>query len=379
MPATTYPEFNANTESLEVAKVFGDRVRGKTIIVTGVNRNGLGFAAARAFVSITSLGLLTPRNFRLTSGQASQSPEKIILAGRNPSKTQDSINALKAEYPDVDYRALEINLSSQKSVRTAAAEVLAWPDVPAIDIVVNSAGIMAIPERTLSEDGIELHFATNHIGHWLFTCLIMPKLIKAAEGKPKGTVRVVNVSSASPYMASMRWSDTNFDRKSGDLPEAERPDYALLERWGYRDLENTSYIPVEAYSQSKIANLLFAIAATERLYEKHGILGLAVHPGVIETELARNMAEDTLTSVMKLIDQGVFIYKSLGAGASTSLVAALDPKLGPGETKDGVENYGAFLDDCQISVKPRPGNLSGSEAEKLWKLSEKLVKQNFSW
>jgi NAD(P)-dependent dehydrogenase (short-subunit alcohol dehydrogenase family) len=59
-------------------------------------------------------------------------------------------------------------------VRVGAAEILSWVDVPTVDILVNNAGVMLVPERTLTEDGVEMHFATNHIGHFLFTCLIMP-------------------------------------------------------------------------------------------------------------------------------------------------------------------------------------------------------------
>ncbi|OKL63569.1 hypothetical protein UA08_01923 [Talaromyces atroroseus] len=318
MTATSHPEFNDQTEALEVARVFADAIRGKTVLVTGVNRGGIGFATAEAF---------------------------------------DSIDELKLKFPSVDYRPLVINLSSQQAVRTAAAELLSWPDVPTLDIIVNSAGIMLLPERIINEDGIEMHFATNHIGHFLFTCLVMPKLIKAAEKNPKGSTRIINVSSASPTFSAMRWSDMNFEKTSKELPEAERPNYDVHRYWGEPDAENKSYIPLEGYNVSKVANVLFGIAANARLYDKYGILSLALHPGVIQTELVR----------------------SLGAGASTSLVAALDPKLGVGKTKDGNENYGAYLADCQISDRARPLAVSSDEAEKLWELSEKLVKERFAW
>ncbi|RWA14175.1 hypothetical protein EKO27_g920 [Xylaria grammica] len=322
MTATTHPEFNDKTEAIEVAKTFSEGIRGKTILVTGGNPDGIGFTTCQAF--------------------ASQSPSNLIIAGRTPSKVDQCINLLKAQHPTVDYRSLIVDLSSQKSVRAAAAKVLSWADVPTIDIVINSAGVMGIAERTLSEDGIEMQFATNHIGHWLLTCSIMPKLIKAAEKNPKGATRVVNVSSASPMFSNMRWSDINFDKLSKDLPEAEQPNYAVDEMWGYRDVQNKSYVGLEGYNQSKIANVLFGIGANKRLYEKYGILTLALHPGVIPTE-------------------------------------PLDPKLGPGETRNGQENYGAYLDDCQISDKARPGAVGSAEGERLWKLSEELVKEKFEW
>ncbi|KAL7622754.1 hypothetical protein AAE478_006432 [Parahypoxylon ruwenzoriense] len=359
MPSTTRSEFHENTEGLEVAKAFAGAIRGKTVIVTGVNRSGIGFSTSQAF--------------------ASQSPAHLIIAGRSAAKLQECIDLLKAEYPDVDYRRLLVDLSSQKSVRAAAAEILSWEDVPSINIVVNNAAVMGLPERTLSEEGIEMHFATNHIGHFLFTCSIMPKLIKAAEGSPKGATRVVNVSSASPTVAGMRWSDINFDKKNKDLPEAEQPNNDVMEMWGYTDVMNASYIAIEGYNQSKVANVLFSIAANKRLYEKHGILSLTVHPGIIPTDLIRNFPAENIASIKAMGDKGMFKYKSLRAGSSTSLVAALDPKLGAVETRDGKENYGVYLSDCQIFNEAQPLAVSSAEAERLWKLSEELVEEKLEW
>lgn len=279
------------------------------------------------------------------------------------------------------YRALKLDLSNQKAVREAATGVLSWNDVPTIDIVVNNAAVMNGPERMLSEDGIEMSFATNHIGHFLFTCLIMPKLLKATEGSPKGATRVINVTSGSPTLAGMRWSDINFEKINRDLPEAEQPPYDLHRRWGVINPEEKSYIPLEGYNQSKVANVLFGIAANKRLYDKHGVLSLAVHPGVIQTELTRYTAPETVAAIQEMMKNGAFQLKTLGAGAATTLVAATDPRLGMSkpESKDGKENYGAFLMDCQISDKGCARAVSSDEAEKLWKLSEELVKEKFSW
>lgn len=236
-----------------------------------------------------------------------------------------------------------------------------------------------LPERTLNEDGIEMHFATNHIGHFLFTCLIMPKLLKAAETNPKGATRVVNVSAGSPYWAYMRWSDPNFEKKNKDLPAEEQPNFATHKEWGTPDIEERSYVPLEAYNQSKVANLLFSIGATRRLYEKHGILCLTVHPGWIKTELQRAATSDWKSSVESLIMKTGVQYKTLGAGSSTSLVAALDPKLGKIENKDGKENVGIFLEHCQVTDKAHPRACSSEEADKLWTASERLVREKFSW
>lgn len=362
MPSsTTYAEFGANTEAVEVAKAFADGIKGKTILVTGVNKDGLGYSAAYAF--------------------ATQQPANLILTGRNLDKIQICIDAINDEFPSINCRALKVDLSSQASVREAAKEVLAWDDIPAINIVVNSAGVMGLTNRTINKDGIEMHFATNHIGHWLLSCLIMPKLITAAKSSPKGATRIVNVSSGSPTVSSMRWSDMNFEKINTTLPEDEQPSYEWLKGWGYENAADVAYVPIDGYNRSKVANILFGIGATKRLFESHGIFVTGLHPGVIKTELARNFVPETLEKIEELRVKGVYTLKTLGAGSSTALVAALDPKLAVevGETVDGVENYGAFLADCQIFNKAKKLAVASSEAEKLWELSEKLVGQKFAW
>ncbi|KAL2812553.1 NAD(P)-binding protein [Aspergillus cavernicola] len=360
MATTTHPDFTDMTEALEVAEAFASGIRGKTVIVTGVNRGGIGFSTSQAF--------------------ASQSPSLLIITGRNPVKIQESTDALRAEFPNVNYRGLTVDLSIQQSVRDAAAEVMSWTDVPTINIVVNSAGIMGIQERTLSKDGIELHFATNHLGHWLLACLIMPKLIKATESNPKGATRIVNVSAASPQVSGMRWSDINFEKKNKDLPKDEQPDYEWFAMCGCPDIEDVSFVPLDGYNRSKVANVLFGIAANRRLYGKYGILTLSLHPGIIETELGRNMSLKDLEAFAEL-RKSVFKPRTLGAGASTSLVAALDPKLaqGVGESRKDSENWGSYLDNCQISGRAHPLAVSSKEAERLWDVSEKLVGQAFAW
>lgn len=207
----------------------------------------------------------------------------------------------------------------------------------------------------------------------------MPKLLQAAENSPKGVTRIINVTSLSPCAAGIRWSDINFDKTSKDLPKEEQPAYGMLKVWGTKDAENMSYVPLEGYNQSKVANVLFGIAANKRLFDSHGILSLAVHPGVIMTELGRNMSPEVSEAIGEMLKEGTFPVKTKDGGAATSLVAALDPGLGAGEMKDGKENYGAYFIDCQISDKADPRAVSSNEAERLWTLSEELVQQKFVW
>ena len=166
-----------------------------------------------------------------------------------------------------------------------------------------------------------------------------------------------------------------------DLPLAEQPDYEWFEMCGYRDIQELAYVPLDGYNRSKVANILFGIGANKRLFSKYGILSLGLHPGVMATELGRNMSPEVLANFAELMKTDLFMAKTLGAGASTSLVAALDPKLavGVGECRDGVENWGSYLDDCQISSKAHPLSASNDEADRLWKLSEELVGESFEW
>lgn len=276
---------------------------------------------------------------------------------------------------------MTVDLSSQSSVRAAAKEVLSWPDVPQIDIIVNNAGIMNVPELTLTSDNIESHFATNHIGHFLLTNLLIPKLLTAAQSSPtRGATRIINVSSSSFRDGGVRFSDINFHHPQNHLPPDERHIVENLRMVnGSYDPDIDTYTPSGAYAQSKTANVLFSVELNRRLYESHGILSVALHPGLIWTELTRLFTQERVDRVKAFEAQGFITAKTPGAGAATSLVAAVDPKLG---AKGGVaagegEGWVTFLEDCQVAERPVP-EFGGSEpAKRLWKLSEELVGEKF--
>lgn len=354
MTSTTHPEYNSFTDGLTVAAAFGSSIKGRTILITGVNKLGIGYTTAGAF--------------------ASQSPRLLILAGRSTAKVQECIDALRAKYPDVEYRLLQVDLSSQESVRKAASTVLSWADAPTIDLVINNAGVMNIPERTLSPDGIEMHLATNHVGHFLLNSLIMPKIIAAAKGKPPGTVRIVNVSSVATYASPLRASDPNFIQSNLNVPEKERANLNMLKAGGLILEEDTSYHGMIAYGQSKTCNILHAVGLNQRLYEKYGILGVSLYPGDMKSELIRHTDQDWLAQALAKREAQGHRVKTLEQGSSTTLVAALDPKLDkPGN--------GYFLTDCQVGTAPPapPYATDEAEADKLWQLSEELVGEKFAW
>lgn len=354
MTSTTFADFGAKTEASTVAKAFSASIKGRTILITGVNKLGIGYGTAQAL--------------------ASQSPHCLILTGRSQAKLQECLDSLRPEYPDVEFRPLILDLSSLKSVREASTEVLGWEDVPTIDIVINNAGVMSIPERTLSADGIELHLATNHVGHFLFNNLIMPKIIAAAKNSPAGAARIINVSSMATIISPLRVSDANWEKPTSQLPDKEKPNLTIMKASGLKVDEEMSYIPMGAYGQSKTSNVLYSVALTERLYEKHGVLSIALHPGEIRTELHRTTDMEWLEKTVEWKKTMNLEWKSLEQGASTALVAALDPKLGM-PNSDG---FGQFLSDCQIAkIAPRYA-LDKTEANRLWEMTEGWVMENFA-
>ena len=354
MAALTHPEFDSTTEGLTVAAAFGPSIKGRTILITGVNKLGIGYTTAEAF--------------------ASGSPRLLILAGRSPAKVQECIDALSQKCPDVEYRLLQVDLSSQESVKKAASTVLSWDDVPTIDLVINNAGVMAIPERTLSPDGIEMHLATNHVGHFLLTNLIMPKVIAAAKGKAPGTVRIVNVSSVGTYTSPFRASDPNFTKLNAELPDNEEGALAMLKAAGLPADEDKAYAPMIAYGQSKTCNILHAVGLDRRLYEKHGIVSVALYPGDMRSELIRHTDQEWLKKALEAREAQGHRVKTLEQGSSTTLVAALDPKLDkPGN--------GYFITNCQVGTTPPAPKYAVDEAEadKLWEASETWVGEKFAW
>ena len=359
MTSTTHSNFDQNTDAVEVAAAFPQAIKDRTVLVTGVNKQGLGYATAEAF--------------------ASQSPRCLILAGRSTAKVQECIDNLHSRYPAIDIRPLLVDLSSQKSVRSAATEVLGWTDVPSIHLVVNNAGIMRHGAKSdgdvpRSEDGIEDMFATNHLGHFLLTNLIMPKITAAAKDTPAGSVRIVNLSSSGTWVSPLRASDINWQKPASQLPENERPNFAMMKMAGMNVDEEVPYIPTAAYGQSKTCGILFSVGLNERLFKQHDILSLALNPGEIKTELGRHTDPEWLArAIKKREEMGIMHWKTQSQGASTILVAACDPKLGLPES----DGHGQFLGDCQITKAPAYAT-DKEHAEKLWQISEELTSQKLS-
>ncbi len=336
-------EFDGTTNAFTVASAFPSSVQERAFLITGVSLGGIGGATAKAL--------------------SSQCPKLLILAGRTKEKVEAVISEIQSSFPKVACRFLQLDLSSQSSVRKAASEVLAYEEV--IDVLINNAGVATVAERTLSEDGIEVQFATNHVGHFLFTNLIMPKLIAAAKVSSPGSIRIVNLASHGHRYSPIRFSDINWEKKKYEIPANEWPDHDFLEARVTVPTDQP-YIPMAAYGVSKTANILFSVSLQQRL-QSLGIRSLAVHPGVINTELLRHMSREDGQATLERLAKS---WKTLEQGASTTLVAALDPGLW--STKERV-----YMSDCQFAdVKAWASDPVA--ASKLWAMSEKLVGQEFS-
>lgn len=322
--------FGAKTDCENVAQAFSSRVQGRTFLITGTSANGLGASAA---VAIARAGAA-----------------QLILVARVKSKVDPVIEEIASAAPDVKVTFVACELSDFDSVRSAASEILSNKDISQIDVVLNNAGIMAVKEYTKSKQGYELQLATNHLGHFLLTNLILPKVLVAGPG-----ARIVNVTSHGHRIGAFRFDDYNFS-------------------------DGKEYDPWSAYGQSKTANVLFSVELARRLASK-GIQAYAVHPGgiattglathldfaefgVISETATRNNGWDTFGITLMDTDK----FKTVSQGTAPLLAASLDPSF---EDKSG-----AYVEDCQIG-KALEYASDPENARKLWALSEELVGQKF--
>jgi NAD(P)-dependent dehydrogenase (short-subunit alcohol dehydrogenase family) len=202
---------------------------------------------------------------------ASKGPAILVLTARSIQKAESVAAEITREYPGrTSVQTLPLDLSSGKAVRASAERLGKMVD--SIDVLINNAGVMALPERTLSEDGHEMHFATNFLGHFLFTNLVATKLAAAQHG-----ARVVNVVSGGYMLCPIRFHDLKWEGKP--LPPDEEPNKALAEQMGlghFGTLEN--YNPMLAYVHASTALMLFSLALSERL-GKDGVVAITAAPG----------------------------------------------------------------------------------------------------
>ncbi len=243
---------------------------------------------------------------------------------------------VKNSCPSVIVHTVVVDLASQDSVREAARRIGALTST--LHILINNAGIN-VSKKQWSVDGIELIFATNHLGPFLLTSLLIPVLAEAARNSQPGTTRIINVSSSAHFVSPFRFSDYNFEGRP--LPSDEQPRRNLP---NYVYEENDGFPGTIAYGSSKTANILFSVALNSRLRSK-GIRSLAVDPGGKHLYtplwhrphlLNEQQTPDIMTNLVRAIGPGLLkainaipetALKSPDQGCATSLVAAFDPTL----------------------------------------------------
>jgi NAD(P)-dependent dehydrogenase (short-subunit alcohol dehydrogenase family) len=236
--------------------------QGRLAVVTGAN-TGLGFQTARV----------------LAAHGAS-----VVLAVRDTEKGKAAAARIAAAAPGADVMVQPVDLASLDSIRAAAAALRAAH--PAIDLLINNAGVMFPPKQT-TRDGFELQFGTNHLGHFALTGLLLAQML------PVPGSRVVTVSSLAHRIRAR----INFD----DL-QSER-----------------SYSRVAAYGQSKLANLMFTYELQRQLSGAGTTIAVAAHPGLADTELTRNTPPITASFYARVLSQ------TPAMGALPVLRAATDP------------------------------------------------------
>ena len=314
-----------------VGNVAGDRARhwteadvpdltGRTAMVTGGN-SGIGFEIARVLA---------------------RHGARVVLACRSAEKARQASDRIVVAQSAADVTTVRLDLSSLSSIRAAADQIRS--SYPRLDLLINNAGVMEVPyERT--EDGFELTFGTNHLGHFALTGLVLDSLLQTPGS------RVVTMSSQGHASGVMNFDD-------------------LQSEQGYR--------PDTAYFQSKLANLLFTYELDRRLRASGAhTSALGAHPGVVYTDLfrTRSQFEQLIISPrMRLLN--FWFAQSVHMGALPALRAAVDPSARGGEF------YGPrrkFDTGYPARVQSSTRSLDVADQARLWEVSEQLTGVSYDY
>lgn len=285
----------------------------RVCLVTGAN-TGIGLETARGLAALGATVWMTSRDV--------QKGEAAVADVRRTAK-HDRVHLLR------------LDLASTASIRQASEQFLS--STTRLDVLVNNAGLV-LSERRLTEDGFEMTFGVNHLGHFLLTILLIDRMKATVTGPgaaQPGSVRIVNLSSdAHRQSGGLPWDDLRRDR---------------------------GYSTISSYGDSKLANILFSRALTTRLAGT-GITANAVHPGVVSTSFAAD--GDTGWFGKWLMPLARPFLLTAADGAKTSLYVATEPSL------DAVS--GRYFAKSRES-KPTKYALDDAAAERLWAVSEQLL------
>ncbi|XP_046464757.1 retinol dehydrogenase 11-like [Neodiprion pinetum] len=301
------------------------RLEGKTVVITGAN-TGIGKETAWNLYRRGARVIMACRD--LVKAQAALEDVKKTLPSK-PNKEE-----FKGEPGELVIQKLDLN--SLDSVRECAKKILETE--PAIHILINNAGVMMCP-KGVTEDGFETQLGTNHLGHFLFTLLLLPMIIQSRKDSDP-CCRIINVSSLAHRLST----GINFN----DL------------------MSEKSYGAISAYCQSKLANVLFTRELAHRLKEANikGVNTYSLHPGVIKSELSRHLDDSFFRGVRFLYSLVGFMIKTVEQGAQTTLHCALD--------EQAANETGLYYREC-AAVSPSSSAMNKEMAARLWDESVKLV------
>jgi protochlorophyllide reductase len=297
------------------AQDIGD-LSGTVALVTGAN-SGIGFHTARAL-----------------AGHGAH----VVLACRNEEKAQRAAEEMARGLDHASLERLPLDLSDLFSVRRAAEQFLSVHD--RLDLLVNNAGVMGAPYRQTA-DGFELQMATNHLGHFALTGLLLPRLLES------GASRVVTVSSLM--------------HRSGRIPFDDVAGTAIRNTW-------------LNYGTSKLANLLFTAELSRRLTASASpTMSVAAHPGWTRSNLAGTGAAVGENRIRAAVGRtvGHIFGQSAAMGSLPSLYAATAPGVRPGDYIG--PRYLFELAGPPKVVKPNKRARSADDARRLWEISEELT------
>jgi len=296
---------------------------GRRFLITGAN-SGIGYHAA----------------LKLARKDA-----ELILACRDRSKGEAALARLRGEAPGIRAEVAVLDLASLSSIRRFAEEELAC-ERP-LHVLINNAGIMAVPRRTETADGFEMQFGTNVLGHFALTGLLLPALERTAATTPKA-LRVVTI-------ASLAHKRTHLDLD--DLQSVK------------------AYSPLRAYQQSKLANLMLAFELSRRLRAASSkVISVAAHPGVASTAIFRTDDRSATAKMLRAVAGyaiGMFLNTD-AEGALPTLYAATSP-----EAKDGAyygplgfgEMRGDRVGEARVALQAN----DAAAACRLWDVCEEMT------
>ncbi|AJT67218.1 oxidoreductase [Streptomyces chattanoogensis] len=288
---------------------------GRSVVVTGAN-SGIGYVTAR---------------------ELARRGARVVLACRNEARGGAALDRLRTEVPTAEAEFRPLDLADLSSVRDFAAGLDTF-DGDRLDLLINNAGVMALPYRTTA-DGFEMQFGTNHLGHFALTGLLLPRLL-ATPG-----ARIVTVSSMMHALSDIDLSDLNSERS--------------YRRW-------------IAYARSKSANLLFTHELSRRLAASGSqVIAAAAHPGYAATNLqTAGVRMEGRTSAERVVDLGNrLIAQSPEGGALGTLCAATAPHMRP----DSFIGPRSGLRGAPAPSFRAPWTKKDTTGERLWAASEELT------